>query len=182
MKNKDFFYLLLRYVIIIFFAMFSLPIIYKIFTPLTTLIVDFILNYLYPGSKTIWEVSSFIINDEYIELIPACIAGAAYYFLLMLNLSTSMSFKKRIKSILFLFGSFFVINVARIVLFIVLFMNNFKYFDFSHQLTWHLGSTLVLAGLWFLNIWVFKITSIPAYSDIKNVYKEINKGQKRHDR
>jgi hypothetical protein len=55
------------------------------------------------------------IKGYYAEIINACIAGAAYYFLLILNLSTPMEISKRIKSLVFMFLTFLIINILRII-------------------------------------------------------------------
>ena len=69
--------LFIRYILLVLFGIGNLFIIYFIFTPLTVYPVYWILDLFYkiifnPFSKTIF------IGNYQIELINACIAGAAY--------------------------------------------------------------------------------------------------------
>ncbi len=171
MKSKEVYSLLVRYLLLIALAIPNLFLFYFIFTPLTLYASFYALNAIY--GATLLEGNVIFLRSIYIELIPACIAGAAYYLLLILNLSTPMKMKKRLKSLLFLFSSFLILNIIRIVLFASLALQGSQYFDISHNIVWYLGSTLFVVALWFTNIFLFKINSIPIYSDLKNIFKEI---------
>ena len=115
-----------------------------------------------------------IINNQLpIQLIPACIAGAAYYLLLVLNLSTpEIKLKKRIKAIIFSFSVFLVLNVLRIVLLANLALSGSPYFDVTHTLFWYGVSTIFVVGIWFTEVMIFKIKEIPCYSDLKFLYEK----------
>jgi len=106
-------------------------------------------------------------------IVPACVAGAAYYFLLILNLTTPMPLSKRLKTILFSLLIFYLINTIRIILFAILFFKGFKFFDLTHTLSWYFGSTILVIAIWFLTIWLFKIQNIPIYTDFKNMLSDI---------
>ena len=108
-----------------------------------------------------------------IDLIPACIAGAAYYLLLILNLTTPMKLNKRLRSMLFLFATFLILNIIRIVIFSVLLANGYSYFDLAHKITWYFTSTALVVLIWFSNVKLFKIKQIPVYTDFKIIYKKI---------
>jgi exosortase/archaeosortase family protein len=183
MNNKQVLNLIFRYFLLVLVAIPNLLLFYKIFTPLTSYTVFWILNSTY--SAKLLSLNLIFFNGIYIELIPACIAGSAYYLLLVLNLTTPMPLKKRIKSILFLFASFFAINVIRIVVFATLIVGGFQYFDLTHNITWHAGSTILLVILWFINVKLFKIHNIPVYTDFgemvaatRTVKKEVSKKAK----
>ncbi len=173
MNSKQAYYLLSRYLILILLGIFF-SIFYLIFTPLTIYPSYFILSLFYPSINLIPNnILSFGIIQA--KLIPACIAGAAYYLLLILNLTTPMKTKARVKSLLFILLTFLVLNILRIVIFSSLFVNSYRYFDFTHLFFWYFGSTILVVLIWFANVKIFKIKSIPIYTDFKNIFKEIKK-------
>jgi len=86
-----------------------------------------------------------------------------------------MKNKARIKSILFILLTFLILNILRIVIFSALLVNGYRYFDFTHIFFWYFGSTILVMFIWFANVRIFKINSIPIYSDFKNILKEIKK-------
>lgn len=176
MNNKEAFYLVLRYLVLALFALNGLSLIYFISRPLTIYPSYFLLNLIYPDATlstnfTSGAMISFGSTD--IMLINACIAGSAYFFLLMLNLSTPMGLKKRALNLSFILVIFLILNLIRIVIFSMLFASGFRYFDLSHQLTWYFGSTLMLIILWFAGVFLFKIEDIPVYTDIKSLVDEV---------
>jgi len=173
MNSKQTYYLIARYLILFLLGLFF-SIFYLIFTPLTIYPSYFILSLFYPSIKLLSNnILSFGIIQA--KLIPACIAGAAYYLLLILNLTISMKNKARIKSILFILLTFLILNILRIVIFSALLVNGYRYFDFTHIFFWYFGSTILVMFIWFANVRIFKINSIPIYSDFKNILKEIKK-------
>jgi len=155
----------LRYLILILIALPNLYLFYLIFTPLTIYPVYFILNIFFEASIN-QNIIQF--SDSSIELISACIAGAAYYLLLILNLSTpKIKFKKRIKLILSSFIIFLILNILRIFLLSLLFYSGSNYFDIAHKIFWYAISTVFVVGIWFFQVKYYKIKQIPFYSDIK---------------
>ena len=166
MKTRYFFTLFVRYALLFAIGAFGMGVVYSILTPITVYSSFLLLKLFYAVSL---EGSKLILEKASINLITACIAGAAYYLLLILNLSTSMPFKLRLKSLSFSFVSLFILNLLRIVLFAVLFVEGFSYFDVMHQFIWYFGSTVLVVAVWFLNVSLFKIKVIPAYTDLKNL-------------
>jgi exosortase/archaeosortase family protein len=200
MNKISFKNLIVRYVLLVLLGIPSLFIFYFIFTPLTFYPVFFILKALYgavitTGSTTIAcntianssILPNFLSNIAcidttllfkglYASIIPACIAGSAYYLLTILNLTTPMNKKTRIKSIIFLLSTFLILNILRIVFFAILFVNKgFEYFNIAHSATWYFGSTILVVLLWFSNVLLFKINSIPFFTDLSKLYKHIKK-------
>lgn len=175
MDYRDLFNFIARYVIIIILAISNLAILYFIFTPITSFLVIFFLKIFYTDAFLFTGTTTIFVSGNYINLIPACIAGSAYYLLLLLNLTDSMDAKTRAKSISFLILSFLSLNVLRIVVFSILFVSGFQYFDLAHRWVWYIGSTLLVVALWFINIWLFKIKSIPIYTDIRSILEEIRR-------
>jgi len=163
----------LRYLILIAVALPNFWIFYFIFTPLTVYPVYFLLSFFY-DSLLIGNI--ILVNDVAIDLIKACIAGSAYYLLLILNLSIpKIKIQKRIKMILFAFGIFLAVNVLRIFLLGIMILEKSSLFNFTHQLFWYLVSIVFVVGIWFTEVKIFKIKEIPFYSDIVFVYKKIFK-------
>jgi exosortase/archaeosortase family protein len=166
-ETKKIISLVSRYVILILVAIPNLYIFYKIFTPVTV-------NLVYYSLKIFFDVSlsantiSFNPSCLAIELIPACIAGSAYYLLMLLNFSTSnITLIKRIILLIISFLGFLILNVIRIDILSVLLLRGSDYFDFSHRLSWYLVSTVLVVVIWFSEVKLFKIKEIPVYSDIK---------------
>ena len=172
MKKEQAIYLFIRYGILVALG-FGLEMIYKIFTSLTVYPVYWILNSLYGG--VLADNNTILLKGIFIELIPACIAGSAYYLLLILNLSTSMDIGKRLKNITYLIFSFLLLNIFRILVMIWIFFALYDYFNLTHRVVWYIGSTIMVVVIWFFGVYIFNIKEIPIYSDIKNIIKDIKK-------
>tara|TARA_Y100000310_G_scaffold164115_1_gene163946 strand:+ start:253 stop:786 length:534 start_codon:yes stop_codon:yes gene_type:complete len=175
-KKNSIVSIFIRYISIVLLGLGNLVLIYRVFTPLTVYPTLFILNALYGASLVASNVISF--NGIEIELVTSCIAGAAYFLLIALNLATPMPSKTRLRSILFLVFTFLILNIFRILFFASLFNQGYTYFDLTHQATWYLGSTIFVILLWFVNIRIFKIKSIPIASDFKFIHSKIRKNKK----
>ncbi len=167
MKLNEVVGIFLRYLFLVAIALPGASLFYIAFTPLTVYPVFWILSLFCTVSL---EGSTFILGFCSVNLVPACIAGAAYYLLLALNLTTPMKPILRTKSLLFLFVSFLALNIFRILLFISLFGIGFEYFDIAHKAVWYFGSTVLVVLIWFANVKLFEIKAIPAYSDLKTLY------------
>ena len=174
-KSKTLIYLFLRYLFLIIIALPGFAIFYFIFSPLTIYPSYWILSLFYQVSL---QGNSFIIDNYSINIIEACVAGGAYYLLLILNLSTPMKVNVRVKSLLFLLSTFLLFNISRLVIFSSLALEGFSYFDIAHKYTWYFGSTIFVALLWFLNVYIFKISEIPIFSDFKMIYSQIKLDRK----
>lgn len=164
--------LILRYALLLLLGLGNLYIIYTIFTPLTIYPVFWILNIFY---NPILSNTTITLSNKVIELIPACIAGSAYFFLLILNLTTPMKIKQRTQSLIFLLTSFLILNILRISILSIFFINSLSFFDISHKIAWYSISTLFVVAIWFTSVKIFSIKQIPIYSDLKQLAKEIKK-------
>ena len=173
MRNHYLRSLITRYTLLVLLGFGSLFLFYDIFRPLTVYPAYLILNLLYGAS--IVSIDRIFFNGIYANIIPACIAGSAYYLLLILNLTTAMNVKQRIMSMFFLIASFLIINILRIVVFAGLFSDGYRYFDLTHRISWYLGSTLIIVLLWFGNVWLFNIKDVPVYSDVNRIVEDIKK-------
>lgn len=167
----------LRYFILLLVAIPNLFLFYFIFTPLTIYPTYFLLNLFYDA---VLVNNVILLNLSLpIELIPACIAGSAYYLLLILNLSTpKIKIKKRIKMIAISFLALLILNIFRLFLLSVLAFSNSPLFDLTHKLFWYLISVVFVIGIWIFQIRKYKINEIPLYSDLKFLYKNLTKSFK----
>ncbi|MFH1358943.1 MAG: pacearchaeosortase [archaeon] len=171
LKDKAFL-IPIRYIILLAFV-FSLPIVYKIFTPLTIYPTAYLLKIFYNVA-----IHSNIITIEYttfIQIIPACVAGSAYLLLLIINLTVPMGWKKRINSILCSFLILLILNILRIFILSIMYHESVPYFDFTHKLFWYALSTVFVVGIWFYMVKKFKIKEIPVYTDFNFFIKNIKK-------
>ena len=164
MTKRDAYLLVLRYILLFLVSLGNLKLIYLILTPLTVYPVFWLLSLFTPATLTGIVIS---IPGNNIYLVESCISGAAYFLLLILNLTTSMTFKKRVLSLVFSFSLFLIINVLRILVFSLLIASNFSLFNIVHLIFWYILSSLIVVFAWILTIKLFKIKEIPVYDDLK---------------
>lgn len=164
-----------RYLVLIIIGLFVAfsQFFYYLFLPLTIYPVNFLLNLFYKSLGSIVSSPHLLIGSFAIEIIPACVAVSAFYLLLILNLSTAMSLKKRIYTLLFSFLALLLLNILRIFLLTILLVNQTTSFDLVHKFLWYGLSIFFVIAIWFLTVFLFKIKNIPIYSDIKFLFKEI---------
>lgn len=174
MKTEELRDLIPRYIILLLLGFFNLKLFYFIFSPLTVYPVFWIVS-LFDENARLLVGNLIFFEGFYAEIISACVAGAAYYLLLILNLTTPMHIIKRIKSLVFLIVVFLFLNIARILFFMGFLAAGYQYFDLAHNITWYFGSTLLVIIIWFLNVWLFKIKAIPIYTDVKRIFSDVEK-------
>lgn len=168
--NNKILNILTRYLVLVVAGIPNLFLFYFIFTPLTIYPLYFLFNLFYDVSIVQHVI---YVSSSPIEIIPACVAGAAYYLLLIFNLSTpGIKINKRIKLILFSFLTLLLINILRIFILGILFVNDSSAFEPLHYVLWYIGSTACVAGIWFYQVIHFKIKKIPFYSDLKFLFKK----------
>ncbi|MBD3253316.1 pacearchaeosortase [Candidatus Pacearchaeota archaeon] len=179
-RNKknicNFYYLPIRYIILLI-LMFSMPIIYFIFTPLTVYPVLGLLKIFFKEIFLFGDI--LVVNLNSIEIVGPCIAGSAYLLLLILNLTVPMNIKKRIYSILVSFLMLLVLNILRIFLLIVLYVKEFVFFDFTHKLFWYFLSSIFVVAIWFFIVKIFSIKEIPVYTDVRFLMNNIRKKKRK---
>ena len=175
---KNYLKVLVRYLIIVLIAIPNLFVFYLIFTPATIYLVLGLFKIFF--KEVLLVGNTFQVSNEFfIEIIPACIAGSAYYLLFILNLSIpKIKIKKRVKMILFSFSFLLILNILRILFLSLIFVylpENQNLFNITHKLFWYLGTTIFVVLIWFIEVKTFKIKEIPIYSDIKYLYKKLRK-------
>ncbi len=169
-KIKEVVDICIRYLILVLVAVPNLYLFYFIFTPLTILIPYYLLNF-FLSAKLIGNI--ILIGHTPIQIINACIAGSAYYLMLILNLSTpNIKIKKRFKILFFCFGSFLLLNIIRILSLSLIAIHGYSWFDLAHKAFWYFGSVVFIIVIWFSSVKIFKIKEIPIFSDIVYLYKK----------
>ncbi len=171
---KQAYNIFLRYLLLLILAIPNLYLFYLVFTPLTIYPVYFLLNLFYDA---VLVKNLIILNSSLpILLIPACIAGAAYYLLLILNLSTpGLKPKLRFKMIAYSFLSLLILNILRIFFLSIMAFSNSVFFDITHKIFWYAVSTLFVVVIWIFQVNKYKVKQIPFYSDLKFLYKNLFK-------
>ena len=154
-----------RYLTILVLGLGNLYIFYKILTPLTIRITHAILSIF---THTFIYNNVIYLKDVGVEIIPACVAGSAFYLLLLLIFSTAeIKPAIRAKALITALVAFFILNILRILLLIPLINTNS--FGTIHWIFWHLLSTIFVVTVWFAVVEIYKIKPIPIYSDIKYI-------------
>ena len=166
-ENLRLVFIFMRYISLLLLAVPNIYLFYYVFTPLTLYPVFSLLNLI---TNTSLIGNTYILNGFSITIIDACVAGSAYYLLLLLNFSVPMNFKKRILSIIFSLGVFLAVNILRIFIFSLLLISSFQFFDITHRLFWYLVSAIIVFLIWILTIKIFRIKGIPFYADLKFIY------------
>jgi exosortase/archaeosortase family protein len=161
-ETKKVLWLFSRYIFIGLIGLGNLYIFYKILTPLTVFFVGIILSLFMD-----FNASGIIFAFEYfnIAIVKACVAGSAFYLLTFLVFSTAeIRPLRRFFALATALIMLFVLNVGRIV-FLTMIAGK-SYFEAVHWTLWNLVSIFFVVAIWFFVAWVYKIKTIPAYSDI----------------
>ena len=145
----------------------NLYVIYKILTPLTIYILSAILS-IFTNATLCGNTINM--NGITIELVSACIAGSAFYLLLLLIMLTAdIKPETRAKAIITSFAMLFALNILRMLVLIPII--SASYFETIHWVSWHIISTIFVVGIWVSIAKIYKIKTIPIYSDIKYFLK-----------
>jgi len=167
-KLKDIF---LRYSVLVLLSIFGIQIFYFIFKPLTIYPSYFLFDIFYYTSL-FGDIIKFPGTFISLKIIGACIAGSAYLLLTILNFSVpNIKLKKRLKLLLISYFAFLIINILRIFIIGVLFIEKLSWANLAHQFFWYLGSIVFVILIWFIQVKKYKIKGIPFYSDLKFLYK-----------
>jgi exosortase/archaeosortase family protein len=166
--NK-FYDLIIRYLFLLVVAFPNMLLFYWIFSPLTIYPVYFLFSLFF---ETSLSGTIIFVNEAVFSIVGACIAGSAYYLLLILNLSIpNLSCKEKIKRILLAFSLLLGINILRIFILGLIYLRNVEIFDITHKVFWYGLSTLFIVGIWIFEVKYFKIKEIPIYSDLLFIYR-----------
>jgi len=116
------------------------------------------------------------LTDEFV-FVPACTAASAYLLLAFLILLT-----KDIKPIdrlqMFVYGGLALLafNIIRIEVLLWFFFRQNAMFETVHLFIWKFMATAFVALLWVALAKIYRVKSVPVYSDIAYLVKEIRRG------
>jgi hypothetical protein len=157
--------LILRY-FLIGMSILVIPLFYIVLKPLTISFLSFLLSLFY-NVRVQGNFLFFSSFSNSIEIIDACVAGSAFFLLLILNLSTrEIGILKRIGLFIFEASLLFLFNISRLLVIIPLYLNGSTLFPIIHQVFWYGLSILFVILIWLFGALVFRIRKIPVYSDI----------------
>ncbi|MFH1376679.1 MAG: pacearchaeosortase [Candidatus Woesearchaeota archaeon] len=116
--------------------------------------------------------NNLVFSNVNFIFIEACVALSAYYLLFLLIVFTKgLSLKTSLKLLVVGTALILVMNIIRIDLLIILFLEAGKtYFDVVHMIFWKFIAGIYVALVWIVMVRKFKIKSIPIYSDLKELY------------
>jgi hypothetical protein len=167
---KSIFEIFSRYLLIIVLGLGNLYLFYKFLTPLTISVLDSILSL---SGDSLVIGNSIHFKRVIFEIIPACIAGSAFYLMFILVFSTrGIIFRKRLAVLLSSFVLLFSFNMARLVFLVSIVRAS--YFQVVHWLLWNFVSVIFVVGIWILMVYLFRLKSIPIYSDLKYLFDSID--------
>lgn len=156
-------------------VIFLPSLLYKIFSPLTIYPIYFI--YYLLGYSPSLSNNILAVNNYNLAFIEACISPYAYYMLLALVMLTKdIQLSSRLKMLLLGSILILIINLSRIIILIQILLNaGVNAFYNIHIAIWLLGSTVFIVLLWLFLIKIFKISSIPIYSDLMYLLQYIKR-------
>jgi exosortase/archaeosortase family protein len=166
---------LMRYGLVAILGALALEPLYWFLTPLTVQTVKILISTV--TSVTLLGETTLYIKGEYISLVPACIAGAAYYLLLICACTIPLTWKERGKVLGISWGLLFVFNVIRILGTTYLATTGNSLFTVTHAFFWYAGSTVMVILCWILTTTYCKIQTIPFVTDLTALYAQARGNQ-----
>lgn len=133
-----------------------------------------------PGSFSVSYAISIFGGEATINIVRYCVTASAYYLLTLFCIITmGLALWKRI--LMFLIGSalIFGMNIARIIILIVVLLENQSAFKATHFVFGLMLSAGYVILIWILLSLLFKVKTIPFYSDIKFLSCEMFKKRKK---
>jgi len=173
--KKNILHIFTRYIIVLVLGLGNLYIYYKLLTPITVGTVNLFLSI----SRETLVIGNMIhfTNLTAIEIIPACVAGSAFYLLTIL-IFTSPGIKpcKRLKILVYSFLTLFILNVLRMVL--LANITSLNSFDAIHWILWNFVSVIMVVGIWVIMAFRYNVRTVPVYTDLKYLVYLIKTGKK----
>lgn len=163
----------LRYSLALSVVIFS-SLFLTILIPLTIYSSFFLLKIFY---NPIIQNQTLIIQSYSFNIITACTALIAFIlFSELILLTRNLNFKIRIKLFLIGFLLIFLMNISRIIILILVYINfGQDYFNTIHLIYWHIISTVFVAVVWIFLVEYYKIKSIPLWDDINLLFHYLGK-------
>jgi hypothetical protein len=172
-ENRRIIGIIIRYSLLVLIGFLGLGIFYAIFRPITISAVFSIIKVFFRDATMFDNIIFF--KSHGLAIIESCISGSAYFLLTILNFLAPMALIKRIPSLIFSWIVFLFLNVIRIFVSAIFFIKFFDYFDIVHLAFWYSLSTLMVVIIWIASIKLFRIESVPFYSDVKFLKNMITK-------
>lgn len=166
--------LVIRVLIAIILSL-SAKLVYLVLAPITLYSSYFITKIFFP---VVIKDNTFFLNNLTLEFVPACVAVAAYLLLSLLILLTK-DIKAKTLVYLFVLGFFLILlaNLIRIeIMVFVLVKYGNDLFATLDLIFWKVLSTVYIVLVWIFLTKLFKIKTIPVYSDVKYLIKESRRG------
>ena len=141
-------------------------------TPITVYASYLLINIFF---DTVVKGNVIVVNGFPFEIVEACVATLAYFFLwLLCMLTKDVETKTRLKIIGFGFILIFGMNIIRIFLLVFIALKySFNWFSLVHLAFWNFVSGVYVALVWIFLVRKYKIKNIPVYDDLKTVYNMI---------
>jgi len=131
------------------------------------------------GSFSVSYAIRILGGEATVNIVKYCVTASAYYLLTLFCIITmGIALWKRV--LMFIIGSalIFGMNIARIVVLIVVMLNNSEIFKAAHFALGFLLSVGYVILVWVLLSFLFKVKTVPFYSDIKFLTHEMLKKKK----
>ena len=126
------------------------------------------------GSFGVRYAISILGGEVTINIVKYCVTASAYYLLtLFCIIVMNVALWKRV--LMFLIGSalIFGMNFARIILLIIILLDGNGAFEPAHAVFSLALATGYVVLVWILLSFLFKVKTVPFYSDIKFLTREI---------
>jgi hypothetical protein len=163
-STKVFANMFARYILLITLGLGNLSFWYFWLTPLTVQTLATLLRW--TGQEVSTALIFIQLPNSTIALVPACIAGSAFYLMTILVLATPFSsIRKQILVLITLLASLFALNLIR--LFFLVSIIDKPLFGPLHWFLWNILSIILVVLLWMGATRGFHINEIPGYSDAK---------------
>ncbi len=173
-QTENIFGIFIRYLLIIILGLGNLYLFYGFLTPVTISFLKFLLSF---SGDPVIVGTSIHFKRVIFDIIPACVAGAAFYLMFILVFSTrGIKIGKRLSILLISFALLFVINILRLVFLISIVRAS--YFNEIHWFLWNFVSVIFVVGIWVFMVYRFKLRGIPLYSDLKYLWNLQHSGKK----
>ena len=152
-QSKKILGLFARYISLILLGLGNLYIIYAVLIPLTISTLNIIISFF---TKPLITENIIHVGAIGIEIIPACVAGSAFYLLLILILSTADTKPEtRTRAVITAIVTLFILNIIRILILIP--MAGSVHFETAHWIFWHIISTIFVVVIWIGVVKIYKI-------------------------
>jgi len=133
-----------------------------------------------PGSFSVSYAISILDGVATINIVKYCVTASAYYLLALFCIITwNITLWKRF--LMFLIGGILIfgMNLTRIIILIVTLLSNKEIFQATHSAFNFFLSFVYVILIWSLLSVVFRVKTVPFYSDIKFLTREMLKEKTR---